>query len=34
MKRKGMLRFDARTANVDAACELNWYTLRLDTDEQ
>lgn len=28
------LRFDARSANVDAACELNWYTLRLDTDEE
>lgn len=34
MQRNGRLRFDARTANVDAACELNWYTLRLDTDEQ
>ncbi len=34
MTRNGQLRFDARRANVDAACELNWYTLRLDTDEQ
>ena len=34
MKRNGRLRFDARTANVDAACELNWYTLRLDTDDK
>lgn len=34
MTRNGKLRFDARTANVDAACELNWYTLRLDTDEE
>ncbi len=34
MTRNGKLRFDARTANVNAACELNWYTLRLDTDEE
>jgi hypothetical protein len=34
MTRNGKLRFDARSANVDAACEMNWYTLRLDTDEQ
>ncbi len=33
MTRNGKLRFDARTANVNAACELNWYTLRLNTDE-
>lgn len=34
MTRNARLRFDARTANVDAACELNWYTLQLDTDEE
>lgn len=34
MTRNGKLRFDARRANVDAACELNWYTLRLETDEE
>ncbi|WP_139150884.1 hypothetical protein [Halofilum ochraceum] len=34
MTRNGNLRFDARSANVNAACELNWYTLRLDTDEE
>lgn len=34
MTRNGELRFDARRANVDAVCELNWYTLRLDTDEE
>lgn len=34
MDRNGKLRFDARTANVEAACDLNWYTLQLDTDEQ
>lgn len=34
MTRNGKPRFDARTANVNAACEMNWYTLRLDTDEE